>query len=668
MIDLAIKEWTKLIRNRTFLLIIFILFGINIFSIMYCCKAIDPTVLKEKKAMQQDYVKTYHTFIEEMPQRAALSLEARQDTMTPYYKKDIDKTVAAYKGFTNVVISNQYPYGATAYSGYGYGIYFVLIFSFVSLYAVFLSEKKKGLLAMLQTTKRGRKELILTKLQIYFICVIVFTFLQEIMTALFYQFFYGLGDLSCSIQSLSVLRNCAYRLSIGEGIAVIIVFRIMFAVTVSAVIFFFGVCFMYPLIRIGGPVVLVACQFLCFDRITVDSYLDYLKCLNIFYAWDMQSVLGVYHNLNIAGEPFEVNRVLLVIAVCTILLITFVLPARFEHFQPNGNTHIFHLPMRNISMGVLLFRKESLFLNECYKLLVFQKKWIVVLAFIIMLIFANDIHIDNNVYSTAREASYHMYLSKLKGANDSKAKQYLKKEEDYMASLMEQMRIAKEKNDENSYSVAEAEYLSREEGMNTILQQQEFVERAKGHGYWIDEILLQKILCRYDQDILLIGLSFISFLVLLSGIYACVREWNIISLTTSTRKGRSPIQKAKLSLSVLLLFTYGISMNIPLGIALKEIFKDGNWNLQFQYLTTPCNSSTITILEFFLLVVFIRFFLLALCGGCTILFARKSRNEFYTSVLFSGIVLVVCVILYIFKLNIARILLQAIGGSYPVSL
>lgn len=43
-------------------------------------------------------------------------------------------------------------------------------------------------------------------------------------------------------------------------------------------------------------------------------------------------------------------------------------------------------------------------------------------------------------------------------------------------------------------------------------------------------------------------------------------------------------------------------------------------------------------------------------------FGRKCKNEFYTTVLMTGIVLIACVVLYIFRMNLALLLIKAMGG------
>jgi hypothetical protein len=52
---------------------------------------------------------------------------------------------------------------------------------------------------------------------------------------------------------------------------------------------------------IGTAGSILGIEYLFSRFLHINGSLDMLKCVNLFYYWNMQGVLGEYHNLNLFG-------------------------------------------------------------------------------------------------------------------------------------------------------------------------------------------------------------------------------------------------------------------------------------------------------------------------------------------------------------------------------
>lgn len=655
-------ELKKIVRNRVFWLITLFLLGANLFMVMYYSRQYGTMLQEQKAKSQKEYVRSYDMFIDEMKERAKILQEMQQDTMTRYAHKNIQKTLRDYKKIGKITISPKYNYGVEQYAKYGYGLYFLIVFSYIGLEVVFLSEKRNGLIGLLRTSKKGRQYLMRCKLWVYTLCVAIFVLAQEAVTLAGFHMIYGLGDLSCSIQSIPKFRDCIFRITMGEGIAWMLGIKVFLAIVISMMVFFFGVICSRVIFRVGIPLAVLGSQFLIYQKTIIDSSMDYLHCVNVFFGWDMRNVLGSYHNLNIFGEPVEKSAVLFITGGLVILLVVLLLPVLFDRFYRIGSTRGSRIwNWISYHIGDLFLHRRSIFINEGYKLLFMQKKVLVLVVFLFYLFSARDAYLPTDMYPNAKVASYYLFLSKLQGPDDAKAKSYVHKQKEELDELCRKMDEADAKNDTILRMTYQSQYEDKIDGYNMISDQEQRIQQSGG-GYWLNEMSLKRMLRQYDRDIVMVGMTILSVVVLLSGIFASMKEKNIEALTRSTRNGQSVIFRKKMILSVLLITICGIVMNLPLLKGLQKILYKGNWNLSLQCLSDPYIPSSMTVGGFFILIILIRSALLVLSSTATMWFGRKCKNEFYTTVLMTGIVLIACVVLYIFRMNLALFLIKAMGG------
>ncbi len=655
-------EIKKFVRNKVFLLIVIVLLGMNLLTIMYCSNKVNPVEQEEKARSQKKYVLSYDKFINEMDLRASLLLEMQQGRVSRYFKKNIAKTLSDYNGLDQITLSNEYDIGINEYVKYRYGLYYLIIFSFLGIYTIFWHERECGLISFLRVTKKGRKQRILTNMLLYALSVAFFDVLLEATTLCAFSQIYGFKDLNAAIQSLPVLRDCFLVISIKEGIIGIVIIRIFLSIVISHIIFFFSILFSEITLSVIVPVILFGSQFVFFQILSIDSRLDYLYCLNLFCGWDMKNFFGVYHNLNVCGTPIEKNTVLFFFGMCTVGAIQLSVPVLFDKFYREQRISQSNI-IANIGShyNLLFFKQVRLFTNECHNVFFMQKKWMVVVVFLLFIFKSWDSYIDRGLQDSY-EACYHLYLSNLQGPDNKQAEQYIKKQGNYLKSLQKIMQKSKEQNDTLRYEAAMAEYDSKVDGYDRIIQQRKQVIRAGKHAYWLDELHFKRIIRLYGTSIITAGISMICTILLLSGLFANRGEVRMENLIRSTKKGQRILYQKKIHLAAVIIFLLGFFMNFPLIVGLHKISAGNNFQLQLKYITDPIIPSEMTVGSFFVVILLIRWMLLLFISTCTIFLGQKNKNEFYISVFLSGVVLSVCIIMYIFKTDVALILIHIMGG------
>lgn len=95
---------------------------------------------------------------------------------------------------------------------------------------------------------------------------------------------------------------------------------------------------------------------------------------NIFYAWNMKNVIGVYQNLNIAGTPVDKNYVNFIVGLAIIVFATLIGTILFSiRYVSEIKVVLQYIQekIRNIFSRLLCV--ENMYVNEFYKLMIVQK-------------------------------------------------------------------------------------------------------------------------------------------------------------------------------------------------------------------------------------------------------------------------------------------------------
>ena len=287
---------------------------VEIMTIIYCLGEKNAEYVDYRNSLQKEYIETYDIFINGIDERAQTLLSSLGNDNDVYYKRNVDKMVSDYERLSGVQIDQIYNWGVEKYADYTYGIFFCMVFAFVCMEYIYVSERKSGMLGIIRATKEGRSRIILSKWTVLVVLTVIFSLVQEIMVIVFDSFMYSTGNLKCSIQSLQIFRDCSYEISMFTAIIISILNHMFIAIIICSIVFVCFVSINSRIMECGIPIAIFLLEFFSLN----DSP------INIFYAWNMKNVIGVYQNLNIVGIPADKNYVNFIVGLAIIVFATLI--------------------------------------------------------------------------------------------------------------------------------------------------------------------------------------------------------------------------------------------------------------------------------------------------------------------------------------------------------
>ena len=658
---MILGEIRKILRNRVFIVMLASIFAANIVGILYCAETKKDSYYDLKQEEQRQYIETYQNYLDQMESRGEDVLAALEDE-SAFLSRNVEKTVRDYNEVmsTGVIIDEEYNVGVEEYAGYNYGIFFSIIFAFACLEYLYFFEKRTGSIHILRTTKNGKQQMILSKWLVYLWLVSAFAFLQEVVTACLYCVIYSFGNLNASIQSLPVFRDCPHVYSMLQGIVATVFHRVILSAVIGSLIFFCGIVCSRMITAIVIPCVIFVTQYVFSVTVSVNSSQDILCCLNIFHSWNMKNYIGVYHNLNIFGFPIEKNAAVsaanILLLTAAIIIGTFVFSVRYQSEYIGHDFKIAAFLRKQLSKALHCRR---IFVNELYKLFFQQKKLVLLVVLIAIAIHSVGEYLPRNLYQRADEATYHMYLSHIQGEMNEASELFIRNEQAYISSLEEQLERATKEGDEGTALILSTELQYRQEAFERLnAQREKLMANPNVNRYWVDEMNLNTIWRKYDRDVRLFMVSAVILILLVSGLFASEKENRIFHLIYSTKNGREKLLRSKLQCSIFLSILLFTLTQLPSWIGYTHILPAECLAQRLDLLYEPAMSSGVTLLCLLMLIYFLKLLLYAAIVLITILMARRTKNEFITSVFMSTVVMIVCLVMYFLKTNLSTIVIS----------
>ena len=155
-----IGEIKKVVRNKKFIVVVSIMLLVEIMTIIYCLGEKNAEYVDYRNSLQKEYIETYDIFINGIDERAQTLLSSLGNDNDVYYKRNVDKMVSDYERLSGVQIDQIYNWGVEKYADYTYGIFFCMVFAFVCMEYIYVSERKSGMLGIIRATKEGRSRII----------------------------------------------------------------------------------------------------------------------------------------------------------------------------------------------------------------------------------------------------------------------------------------------------------------------------------------------------------------------------------------------------------------------------------------------------------------------------------------------------------------------------
>ena len=677
-------EFIKLGKKRTFLIMCVLLLAANLlafymsekptseFSLVFeqrenydayldgDKKADVNNYYSQDTAAQATYIASYPDFISGMADRVEqmgrISIFADKDS---YNYRNMIKTCADFEKFTGVDLQADNCFGIRSFARYHTGVLFTLVFLAILTYYVVFFERGRNLMLLIKGTRRGQLPTAFSKLAVILSVTVVYTLIQESLVIYMAGSMYGYGDMDRLIQSVSEFRNCIYMLTVREALSAILLIRTALAVFFACIFFCTAMFIKNEAVAAGLSAAVLGLLFLAKQIFSVSSSFDWLACVNPFYCWDMEQMLGEYHNLNLAGQPVGKEFCAAFIGFLFIIVLSLLGALAFSRTcQTRSESRLEGFMQYLRRRTSFLNRRTSLLYYEFYKMMIQQKKGIL-LVFLLLFSFRESCNVfETQYYPTAQAAAYHYYMDQYQGRITDEKLEAIQKESQEISALSAEL-FSLGENPEGADKLRkltlETELEKKESGFYQIEFQIQSLKEKPGSiydKYLVDEMDYNELWNDTDTDVTLWLIGSILLILFLSGIRTMDEKRGMTGLLRTARAGREKLDHSRTLYAVLCTAIVFLCMEFPLFLS---YCRAGCFHSAGQLLsdfTLRSFRSSLPLVLFIAIVFFLK--LLAFSAVCFLCLraVRALKSELPVLLACSGIAAVTAVVLYRLTMDI----------------
>jgi hypothetical protein len=534
----------------------------------------------------------------------------------------------------------------------------ILFLILLICFALITDEKDKRLFLLVKATPNGQIHTIAAKLAAMAVCVVGVSLLTFVSGVVFSELTYSLGDVTRSVQSVSVLQGSVLRITVAEFLVLHFVAKTVGMFCIGAVIMLLAIHAKHSVILVSATVVTAAVNVLL-AAIPVVSDWNALRFLNFATLIRPHSVFGGYFNLNLFGHPVRLTYAFMLFGAVLLIGLTAAVCRTFVRKRGlESNLRLF----RSLSLPVFAKSHTDWRYYE-FKKLAFVNKALPILAVFIAL--------QCHAIYTAEEPRLgfdHFYikhsLNALKGGIDDEKEAFLLSEKaryDFAADEIMRLREmlwgggnedSEDGEEINHFEVldqmrAHEETLASMQGFLVIFERYEYVAATPNAEFLYDAGYARLFGMRDSDAGLQAGTQLLIVLVLsLCGLFAMEYKTGMYKVLNATAFGRRDTVRAKLLLSGGLTLVAFTAASLPELIYIGRFFGYGGAGMPLASVAPtdigaiPAAFGGAPIWTYIALMLFGR---LAVFAGVTLIISALSmriRNNAYTALVGAGVLLV----------------------------
>lgn len=596
-------ELRKLLRDRIFIGAFWALFFVHLFTMYTCekgtarfrfvyqqreeylayCRGEDGHDLsgfyREDTDRQARHIRNYRDFIANMPDRAEyMKQTALYADADSYVYRNLDKSCRDFAGLLDSRLDAGNCYGIQGYSAYRAGYFFALVQAAVCVYLTVYRERECGLLLLVKGTRRGRGSLASAKLTALLFVSCAYGVLQELSMIFFFGYFYGYGDCGRLLQSVPAYRDCARKMTVQEAFLAQAGIRLLALAVAVILIYAVAMAVKNAVAGMAAAVLVFAAEYVLDILIPVSGTLNYFKCMNLFFCWDMKNTFGTYCNLNIFGFPVgkgccaaAAAAVVCVLAAC----MGAVFYARTCQITAEGWVAALLGMLRE--KCAFLTRHTSILFYELYKVFVQQKKWIAFVTLLIWCMYESHTALVPDILTSMPDASYYNYMRQLSGRVTEEKLAWMEAEGERLADLQAQF-IALGSHPKGDDYVLQmrlrSEYETQSGGFVYLEDQVNGLKQRPGsiyEKYLLDERAYMRLWTDVRHDLVLWFVSAAVTLFFLSGLYTADHSCGMDQLLGTMLHGRKTLRIVRLRCAVLFAALFYVLLELPLFLRYWKI-------------------------------------------------------------------------------------------------
>ena len=567
---MVIKEFRKILSQKWIIYILFVLCFVNIFL---DTRNVESEIKKADRKQEEhiERIQNYGKYIDNISSNASvISGFSLFEDNSNYQSKSAKKIVKAYENVKNVQPQSGNYTTIEKATEIGFSDVIVFIVMLQCVIIIMNIDRKHGMLTLLKSCKQGRTRLALGKiggLLIATIMVELVTFLIHFLTLVGT---FGCGDLTVPIQSVPDFYESALPISIIMYLVIFVMLKI--AVVFSYTLFIFVIAILCDNSGIIYSVtgITIGLSAVANIKIVWDYAIAFIKIISPVTLINVKSISEKYYNLNVAGTPFNVMSVGILIVIGYILIFTALAIWLF------GKKRVFHIEIKRLKRKHNIKPKKPIgMLAMEYKKLLITNKGILLL--LVLCLIQGAILSEVNTTIDGDQKYYSNYMDDLEGPESLDTDLYIQKEKNYFKNIEEkykekQTQYLQGKISGSELSIAENQYTTKimpKTAFKKVLKRQKHLKKLKKNknikGWYVNDIGIHYLIhpgSIYNEKIAWIFMMLImSVMVVICMAYEEQTGMDRLSDTTMFGEGKLLRKKIVVSLSISLLIF--IISNIP---------------------------------------------------------------------------------------------------------
>lgn len=240
----------------------------------------------------------------------------------------------------------------------------------------------------------------------------------------------GFGDPEREIQSVSRYISCPFPLSVSGFLLVSFLGKIFSVCAVASFLFLLTAVFRSAVFTSIAAAVLLSVEGLAFYKIAPQSRFGALHDWNLFTAFDVHRLVGVYRNCSVFGYPLSLRTIGLIIGIICLFgcgvagILVYEYRCLAAKRPDRGRRRVFG-------------RHSSAFLHECHKALIGGRALLILAIYSV--IAWNVTKADAEYFEAASDLPYKQYMISLSGRITPEKERFLDAEKEELDRLQEQM-------------------------------------------------------------------------------------------------------------------------------------------------------------------------------------------------------------------------------------
>lgn len=509
-----------------------------------------------------------------------------------------------------------------------------------------ISDREQGISRVIFPLKHGRSYLLFSKLYALAFTVfltIILTYLENLIIA---ASVYGLGDLSRPIQSLNGFLGCNLKLSVANYIIIYILFKSAAFFSISAVISLTAVITKNTISFYCISSAVIISEGLLYALINPLSVYSIFRYINLIAFTKTDEIFCNYKNINVFNYPVAVIPSS-IIAVTFISVISSLLTSLIYAKKRNLEFKRIGLKLNTGNPN----RVHSALYYTFYKSLFQQKGILIIGIFILLFGFLNHSFIKK--YDVT-DVYYQYYANELEGPIDLSTDNYIQKEKQHFAELIERYNELIESNSGFSIEANEIiEKLAPESGFKMIQKRYESIKNIDNAQLFYDTGYKRMLgIQGYDDDLKYSLVVMLMCIFLISPLIANDNKYKIYSIIYSTASGKKKYYRRNISVALLYGLISSLFWLFGYSISIYQYYKFKGISAPIQCITSFDSFPVhLKVWQYIAMIYVLRIASIIVSSMIMLYISYKSRNV-TIAVLINFAIFVLPIIIYLFGADI----------------